>query len=66
MKTPRLQDLNILSKEELRNLFLETNSILAKNLINGSKLNDELERINILNDISKALNLLNQQENYCF
>jgi len=66
MKTPRMQDLTTLSKLELENLFLETNSTFAKNLINGAQLSNEQERIDILNEISRALNLLKQQENFCF
>jgi len=63
MKIPRLQDLNTLSKLELENLFFETNSTLTKNLINGAQLRNEQERIDILNEISRALNLLKYQEN---
>ena len=44
-------DLKTLSTEELHNLFQEVNSTLAKNMMNGARLQQQQVHINMLNDI---------------
>jgi hypothetical protein len=66
-------DLASLNKEELKSLYHQINTKLAKGLLNGANLQDQQENIVMLNKISEELNrrkgfsgsILNSEETIC-
>ena len=53
------QDLILLTSDQLKNLYHKINSQLTKNLLNGTGIEAEMERIEMLNKISEELNRRN-------
>ena len=53
------QDLTCLNADELKTLFHRINSQLARNLLNGTGIDSEKQRIQMLNNISEELNRRN-------
>jgi hypothetical protein len=50
------EDLTSLNQEELKSLYHQINTRLAKGLLNGASLEDQQENIRMLNKISEELN----------
>ena len=53
------QDLTLLNSDQLKSLYHQVNSKLAKNLLNGGTIDTQKQRIQMLNKISEELNRRN-------